>query len=70
MLAAASATPLWGKFSDIFGRKPVLLAANAVFFVGSLLAAVSVSIAMLIVGRAVQGHWRWRTGDSGQHLYW
>ena len=37
------------------GRKPVLLMANAVFFVGSLLAGVSVSIGMLITARAIQG---------------
>lgn len=55
LLANAASTPSWGKFSDIWGRKPVLLAAAAVFFVGSLLAAVSVSIGMLIAARAIQG---------------
>jgi fucose permease len=55
LLANAASTPSWGKFSDIWGRKPVLLMACAIFFVGSLLAAVSVSIAMLIAARAIQG---------------
>jgi hypothetical protein len=55
LLANAASTPLWGKFSDIWGRKPILLIAAAIFFVGSLLAAVSVSIGMLIVARAIQG---------------
>jgi hypothetical protein len=55
LLANAASTPSWGKFSDIWGRKPVLLIAAGIFFVGSLLAAVSVSIGMLIVARAVQG---------------
>jgi fucose permease len=55
LLANAASTPSWGKFSDIWGRKPVLLIAAAIFFIGSLLAAVSVSIAMLIAARAVQG---------------
>ncbi|KAF2146450.1 uncharacterized protein K452DRAFT_241213 [Aplosporella prunicola CBS 121167] len=54
-LAAAASTPLWGKISDIFGRKPVLLIANVIFFVGSLIAAVAVNIGMLIVARAIQG---------------
>ncbi|GME25398.1 MFS transporter [Neofusicoccum parvum] len=54
-LAAAASTPLWGKISDIFGRKPVLLIANVVFFIGSLIAALSVSIGMLIASRAIQG---------------
>ncbi|KAF7852940.1 hypothetical protein EAF04_010817 [Stromatinia cepivora] len=55
LLANAASTPSWGKFSDIWGRKPILLIAAGVFFVGSLLAATSVSIGMLIVARAVQG---------------
>ncbi|EKG22267.1 Tetracycline resistance protein TetB/drug resistance transporter [Macrophomina phaseolina MS6] len=54
-LAAAASTPIWGKISDIFGRKPVLLVANIVFFIGSLIAALAVSIGMLIAGRVVQG---------------
>ncbi|KAI9720042.1 MAG: hypothetical protein M1812_003169 [Candelaria pacifica] len=55
LLANAATVPTWGKFSDIWGRKPVLLAAAAIFFIGSLISAVSVSIVMLIAGRAVQG---------------
>ncbi|KAI9647983.1 hypothetical protein NHQ30_002606 [Ciborinia camelliae] len=55
LLANAASTPSWGKFSDIWGRKPILLIASGVFFIGSLLAATSVSIGMLIVARAVQG---------------
>ncbi|KAE8450586.1 hypothetical protein EG329_005930 [Mollisiaceae sp. DMI_Dod_QoI] len=55
LLANAASTPSWGKFSDIWGRKPILLVAAAVFFVGSLIAALSVNIGMLIVARAIQG---------------
>jgi MFS family permease len=55
LLATAASTPSWGKFSDIWGRKPVLLCASVIFFIGSLLAAVSVSIQMLIAARAIQG---------------
>jgi len=55
LLANAASTPSWGKFSDIWGRKPVLLIAAAVFFIGSLLAAVSINIGMLIAARAIQG---------------
>ncbi|KAA8574729.1 hypothetical protein MFRU_049g00190 [Monilinia fructicola] len=55
LLANAASTPSWGKFSDIWGRKPILLIAAGVFFIGSLLAATSVSVGMLIVARAVQG---------------
>jgi multidrug resistance protein len=55
LLANAASTPVWGKFSDIWGRKPILLIAAAVFFIGSLIAALSVNIGMLIVARAIQG---------------
>ncbi|KAK2741410.1 hypothetical protein FQN55_008326 [Onygenales sp. PD_40] len=55
ILAAASSTPSWGKISDIFGRKPVLLIANVIFFIGSLICGLSISIKMLLAGRAVQG---------------
>jgi EmrB/QacA subfamily drug resistance transporter len=55
LLANAASTPSWGKFSDIWGRKPIILVAAGVFFVGSLIAALSVNIGMLIVARAIQG---------------
>ena len=55
LIANAASTPLWGKISDIWGRKPVLLLANFVFMVGSLVCALSNSIGMLIGGRVIQG---------------
>ncbi|KAH8682088.1 major facilitator superfamily-domain-containing protein [Xylariales sp. PMI_506] len=55
MLANAAAAPSWGKISDIWGRKPILLVAVAVFWVGSLICALSRNIGMLIVARAIQG---------------
>lgn len=55
LLATTASTPIWGKVSDIFGRKPILLVANFVFFTGSLIAGLSINIGMLLTGRAVQG---------------
>lgn len=55
LLANASTAPVWGKISDIWGRKPILLLAVVVFWIGSLLCALSVSMTMLIVSRAIQG---------------
>lgn len=55
LIANSAATPIWGKVSDIFGRKPILLVTNAIFFVGSLLAATSVNMDMLIAARVIQG---------------
>ncbi|ORX93934.1 major facilitator superfamily domain-containing protein [Clohesyomyces aquaticus] len=55
LLANAASVPVWGKLSDIFGRKPVVLIANSIFLVGSLICATSVSGGMLVGGRVVQG---------------
>lgn len=55
VLAMSAVTPVWGSVSDIWGRKPVMLAAQAVFFGGSLLCARAPTMTAMIVGRAVQG---------------
>ncbi|KAL7620670.1 hypothetical protein AAE478_009665 [Parahypoxylon ruwenzoriense] len=55
LLANSATVPSWGKVSDIWGRKPVLLAAVAIFWIGSLICALSVNIGMLIAARAIQG---------------
>ncbi|OGM43879.1 putative MFS drug transporter [Aspergillus bombycis] len=55
MLANAAAVPLWGKISDIWGRKRILLLANFAFLVGSLICALAINLPMILVGRAIQG---------------
>jgi hypothetical protein len=55
LLAGAASEPIWAKTSDIFGRKPILMLANAVFLAGSALCAVSNNLKGLIIGRVVQG---------------
>ncbi len=55
LLANAASVPLWGKLSDIWGRKPMILLANIIFMAGSLIAGVSNSIGLLIGGRVIQG---------------
>lgn len=55
LLGNTSFVATWGKVSDIFGRKPSLLAAAVIFWVGSLLCALSNSMGMLIGARAIQG---------------
>lgn len=55
MLAQAAVGPVWGKFSDIWGRRPLVLGAIAVFFIGSAICGAAVNISMLISGRAIQG---------------
>ncbi|KAJ5929975.1 Efflux pump dotC [Penicillium verhagenii] len=55
LLANASCIPLWGKVSDIWGRKPIILSANVLFLIGSLICALAKNLSMIIAGRAVQG---------------
>lgn len=55
LLANAAAAPIWAKLSDIWGRKPLLLTAIALFFSASLICALSENMSMLLVGRALQG---------------
>jgi MFS family permease len=55
LLAAAAVAPSQGKFSDIWGRKVVLLVAVAIFMLGSALCGTATSMTMLIIGRAIQG---------------
>ncbi|KAL2179029.1 major facilitator superfamily-domain-containing protein [Thermothelomyces heterothallicus CBS 202.75] len=55
LLAAAVVAPSWGKFSDIWGRKTILLIVTGIFFLGSALCGAAVSLSMLLVGRVIQG---------------
>ncbi|NNJ09502.1 MFS transporter [Chloroflexales bacterium ZM16-3] len=55
MLTSTTAGPIFGKLSDIYGRRPIYMAAIALFLAGSLLCGVSTSMPMLIGARALQG---------------
>ncbi len=55
LLTSTASTPLWGKISDLYGRRPLFIAAIVTFLVGSVLAALSQNIEELIGFRAVQG---------------
>ena len=55
LLANASCVPLWGKVSDIWGRKPILLLANMLFLASSLICALAINLPMILAGRAIQG---------------
>ncbi|KAL4775190.1 major facilitator superfamily domain-containing protein [Aspergillus nidulans var. acristatus] len=54
-LTNAAFVPLWGKISDIWGRKPILLLANFGFLIGSLICALAINLPMVLAGRAIQG---------------
>ena len=55
MLAATASTPLWGKISDLYGRRLLFQVAIVTFVAGSLLAGLSQNIDQLIAFRAIQG---------------
>jgi EmrB/QacA subfamily drug resistance transporter len=55
LLTASVATPIVGRLGDMFGKERMLLVTLGFFGLGSLVAALSHSIGMLIAGRAIQG---------------
>jgi EmrB/QacA subfamily drug resistance transporter len=55
VVAAAAATPLWGKLGDRHGRKRLLEASLVLFLAASALCGVAQDITMLIVSRTIQG---------------
>ncbi len=55
LLTATAVTPLYGKLSDIHGRRGMMLIAIGLFVAGSLACALAPSMTALILGRALQG---------------
>jgi EmrB/QacA subfamily drug resistance transporter len=55
LLTSTAVAPLYGKLSDIFGRRAILLTAIGLFIAGSVVAAAAPDMITLIVGRGLQG---------------
>ena len=55
LLTSTISGPLYGKLSDLFGRRPIFLFGIGVFMVGSLLAGLSSEMWQLVAARGVQG---------------
>src|SRR5438094_3322722 len=55
LLTATISGPIYGKLSDLFGRRPILLFAVSVFLIGSLLSVLSHAMLPFVAFRAVQG---------------
>jgi EmrB/QacA subfamily drug resistance transporter len=55
ILTSTVTMPLWGRLSDLFGRRPMYLVGLAIFLVGSALSGLSRDMVQLIVFRMLQG---------------
>jgi EmrB/QacA subfamily drug resistance transporter len=55
LLTSTATAPLYGKISDIYGRRPTLLACLAAFLVSSVLCALAPTMLALVAGRMLQG---------------
>jgi MFS family permease len=55
LLAGAVATPVLSRFGDMYGKKRMIIVAMALLVAGSLVGALSGSLPVMIVGRALQG---------------
>ncbi len=55
LLTSTASTPLYGKISDLYGRRPVFQFAIVTFLIGSFAAGAATSMNQLIAFRAIQG---------------
>src|SRR5215813_12084839 len=55
LIASTAATPLYGKISDIHGRRVTLFIAVSLYMIGSLACALAPNMLVLILGRVVHG---------------
>ncbi len=55
VLTSTATTPLYGKLSDMYGRRPLFFLAVAVFLAGSMLCGLSRSLGELVLFRGLQG---------------
>jgi EmrB/QacA subfamily drug resistance transporter len=55
LLTSTAATPIYGKLSDMYGRRALLLPALALFIVASVLCALAQTLPQLIIFRGLQG---------------
>ncbi len=55
ILTSTVTVPLWGRLSDLYGRKRFILLGIAIFLIGSALSGAATSMAQLVLFRAIQG---------------
>src|SRR5262250_3055177 len=55
LLTSTAVAPLYGKISDIYGRRATILASIGIFLAGSAVCAIAPDMTLLVIGRALQG---------------
>jgi EmrB/QacA subfamily drug resistance transporter len=55
LLTSTASVPIWGRLSDLYGRRQMYLTGIAIFLIGSVMAGAATSMTGLIVARAIQG---------------
>ena len=55
LLTSTTSVPLYGRLSDLYGRRPLYVAASVLFMIGSALCGVADTMLLLILFRALQG---------------
>src|SRR5467141_1193812 len=55
LLTSTAVAPLYGKLSDIYGRRATMLAGIGIFVIGSVMCAMAPNMFTLVLGRGVQG---------------
>jgi EmrB/QacA subfamily drug resistance transporter len=55
LLTSTASVPIWGRLSDLYGRRRMYLVGVAIFLIGSTLSGAATSMMQLIAARAVQG---------------
>ncbi|SNB78297.1 drug resistance transporter, EmrB/QacA subfamily [Arboricoccus pini] len=55
LLTSTASTPIYGKLSDLHGRRPMLMTAISIFMVASVLCALAPTMLALVLARALQG---------------
>lgn len=55
LLTSTASVPIWGRLSDLYGRRRMYLTGIAIFLTGSVFSGAATSMEMLIAARALQG---------------
>ena len=55
LLTSTASVPIWGRLSDLYGRRRMYLTGVAIFLLGSVFSGAATSMEMLIAARALQG---------------